>query len=168
MEAVGERDDVATAGDLAGQLHRGFDGVGASRAGHHDLVVHATRLENFLLIGRQERRLGVGVHVQTMGYPVGGDVVDQRRFHVGVVVAVVQRRTAGQEVDIRVAVGVGHFRPLGFHEGGGERTAVGACGALAAFIDVKIVGHVFRHFISPFGTKPTGSGKFRCRSQLVN
>ena len=150
VEAVGKGDHVAAAGDLAGQLDRGLDGVGAGRAGHHHLVIHAARLQDLLFIGGQEGGLGVGVHVQRMGDAVARDMVDQRGLHVRVVVPVVERGTARQKVDIAVALGVVQGAALSGGERGGEGPAVGPGFAFTAVIDR--LGHVMR----PFGTKGMG------------
>ena len=90
MEAIGKGDDVAASGDLARQLHRGLDRVGAGRSGQHDLVVQATRFEDIRLESLKERGLGVGVHVQPVRNPIAADMVDQRGLHVGIVVPVVE------------------------------------------------------------------------------
>ena len=91
VEAVGEGNHIGPAGHLAGQLQGCLDGVGARRPAEHDLVVHLAWLQHQPLEGIEEVRLGGGMHVEAVGHAIAGDVVDQRGFHVGVVVPVVQR-----------------------------------------------------------------------------
>ena len=93
MKAVGKGDHVLAACDLARQFQGGLDRVGAGRAGHHHLVIHATRFQDEVLKRAQERGFGVGVHVQSMGDAVTGDMLDQGHFHVRIVVPIVQGRT---------------------------------------------------------------------------
>ena len=126
VEGVGEGDDRLAALDLAGQLERGLDGVGAGRAGEHDLVVQAARAQDHVLERLQERALGRGRHVQAVGDAVALDVVDQRAFQHRVVVAVVERAGAGEEVEVRVAVLVVHVAALRAVEDGGPAAAVAA------------------------------------------
>ncbi len=127
VEAVGEVDDVASAGDLAGDLQRGFDRVGAGRADElHDVVVQAARLEDDVLHRLEEALLGGGVQVERMGDAVVHDVVDQRALEDIVVVAVVQRAGAGQEVEVAVALRVEQLGALGAGEHGREAAGVGA------------------------------------------
>ena len=127
VEAVGEGDNIAATGDLAGQLYSRLDGVRAGRAGHHDLVVlHATRREDVLFERCEPVGLRVGVHVEAVGHAVARDVLDQGGFHVRIVVAVIQRRTAGKKVDIGLAGCVSHFRAGGLDEQGVEVAAIAA------------------------------------------
>ena len=121
VEAVGEVDDVLAAGDLAGDLQRGFDRVGAGRADElHDVVVQAARLEDDVLHRLQEALLGDRVQVERVGDAVVHDVVDQRALEDRVVVAVVQGAGAGQEVEVAVAVDVGQHGAVGAAEHGVE------------------------------------------------
>ena len=91
VEAVGEAHDGLAPGDLAGQLQRGLDRVGAGRAGElHAVVAHAARLEDQPVEGFEETLLGFGVHVQAVGDAVVLDVLQQRRLEYRIVVAVVQ------------------------------------------------------------------------------
>ena len=59
--------------------------------------------------GGEELLLGDRVQVEAVGDAVVHDVVDQRRLEDGVVVAVVQRACAGQEVEVALAVLVEQF-----------------------------------------------------------
>ena len=145
MKTVGERDYIGAAGDLAGDLHRRLNGVGASRAGEHHLMIHAARREDQVVETVQEGFFGLGVKVETMGDAVLQDVLDQRILHIGVIVAVVQRGTARQKVDVTGAVFGEQLGPACGVEGRGERTAVGARIAFAALIDRRVCFHVFGH-----------------------
>ena len=91
VKAIGEGNDIAAACCLPGDLHRGLDRIGAGGAGEHQLVIHVSRLQDHPLKGLKEIRLGIGVHIQTMGDPVSLKMRDQRLFHIGIVMAVVQR-----------------------------------------------------------------------------
>ena len=126
VEGVGEGDDRLAALDLAGQLQRGLDGVGAGRAGEHDLVVQVARPQDDVLEALQEGALGGGGHVQAVGDAVTLQVVEQRAFEHRVVVAVVERAGAGEEVEVGVAVLVVHAAALRAVEDGGPAAAVAA------------------------------------------
>src|SRR3546814_5640427 len=63
---------------------------------------------------------------------VAPDVVDQSLLHVGIVVAVVQRRAAGEKVDVAAAVGGDQLGALGAFEHDREAAAVAADCGLAA------------------------------------
>src|SRR5690625_2455233 len=54
VEGVGEADDGLAAGDLAGQLEGGLDGVGAAGAGEDHLVVQAARPQDLVGEGLEE------------------------------------------------------------------------------------------------------------------
>ncbi|MNT72155.1 hypothetical protein D3C72_2107260 [compost metagenome] len=78
-------------------------------------MLHATGPQNQPLEGGKEVFLGIGEHVQAMRNAVIADIFDQRRFQVRVVMAVIERRTARQEVRIGLAVGAidgGAQRPI--------------------------------------------------------
>ncbi len=125
VEAVGEADDVVAPGDLARQLHRRFDRVGAGRAGElHAVVAHAAWFEDQAVEGFEETLLGCGVHVQAMGDAVVLDVLEQRLLEYRVVVPVVERAGTGEEVDVTLAVPGDQFGTLGLVEDHGEGTAV--------------------------------------------
>src|SRR5699024_10947533 len=104
VEAVGEAHDGLAAGDLAGQLQRRLDGVGAAGAGEGDLVVQAAGLEDLLVEGLEELAAHVGEHVQAVHDAVLEVVVDDDLLELGVVVAVVQGAGTGEEVDVLLAV----------------------------------------------------------------
>ncbi len=124
VEAVGEAEDAAAPGHLAGELERGLDRVGAGRPGEGDAIVHPARGENHLGEAFQEPRLGRGCHVEAMGDAVVADVLDQLRLHVVRVVAVVQAAGTGEEVDEFAPVLGPDAVALGAGEHGGEVTAV--------------------------------------------
>ena len=127
MEAVGEVHDVLAAGRLAGELERRLDRVGAGRAGElHDVVAKPTRREDDLVHGQEEALLGDRVQVEAVGDAVVGDVVDQGLFEHRVVVPVVQRACAGEEVEIALAVHVAQLGAAGVADDGGEAARVGA------------------------------------------
>ncbi len=132
MKAVGEGDHIGAAGHLAGQLDGRFNGVGTSGTCEHELVVHAARLEEDVLIGHEELFLGLCEHVQPVGDAIGRDVIDQSRLHVGVVVTVVQRGTAGEKIDIFAAVVAVNDRTLGLAEEFGKAARIRANLALDA------------------------------------
>ncbi|MNC41687.1 hypothetical protein D3C75_904620 [compost metagenome] len=140
VEAVGEADHVAAPGDLARQLQRGFHRVGAGRPGElHQVVGHAARLEDQPVEGLEEGFLGRRVHVQAMGQAVALDVVEQRLLEQRMVVAVVERTGAGEEVDVALAVAGDQFgaaRLLEYHR---ERAAVAAHGRFMLFKGVHAV-----------------------------
>ena len=91
MKAVGEGNDIAAAGDLAGDFHRGLNGICARWSGEHHPVIHLPRLQDKLLKNLQKPGLCSGVHIQAMGHTVGVDMCDQGLFHIRIIVSVVQR-----------------------------------------------------------------------------
>ena len=118
---------LLAARDLAGDLQRGFDRVGAGRADElHDVVVEAARLEDDVLHRLEEPLLRDRVQVERVGDAVVHDVVDQRLLEDRVVVAVVERAGAGQEVEVAVAVHVGEHGAVGAAEHGVEAAGIGA------------------------------------------
>ncbi len=98
MEAIGEGYDIRATGDLAGQLDRGLYRIRAGRAGELQAIVHIAWLQDDIPERFQEITLGIGVHVQTMGDPIGFDIVNQGGLHVRVVMTVIQGRATGQKV----------------------------------------------------------------------
>ena len=148
MKAVGEGHDIGTAGRLAGDLHRRLDRVGTGGAGEHHAMIHAARRQDVTFEGVKEGRLGRGMQVQPVGDPVTRDVVDQRGLHVRIIVTIVQRRAAGQKVDVVASVRPGHHRAAGLGEDRGNPPAIGSGRAFAAFEDGGSGhggGHVFGH-----------------------
>src|SRR5690606_20212197 len=113
VKAVGEGDDVLSAGHFAGQLHGGFHCIRAGGARELHAVVHAARLKDALLEGFHETGLGASVHVQAVCDAVAGDIVEQRFFAYRVVVPVIQRSGSRQEVDIAFAFSVVQGRAFG-------------------------------------------------------
>src|ERR1043166_5494907 len=96
FRSVGEVDHVLAAGGLAGELERRLDRVGAGRADElHDVVAKATRGPDHVVHGGEELLLRDRVQVERMGDAVVHDVVEERRLHDVVVVAVVERAGAG-------------------------------------------------------------------------
>ena len=124
---------VGAAGDLAGQLQGRLHGVGAGGAGEHDLEVQSPGLEDVGLEELDEFALGFGVHIHGVDDAVSGQVVADLVLDIVVIVAVVQRTCAAEEVNVVVALIVGHDGALGCFEDGGEFAAVGPHFALIGF-----------------------------------
>jgi hypothetical protein len=103
VEGIGERDDLGAPGDLAGQFQRCFHRVGPARPRELHPVVQLPRFEYQLAQRGQELPLGDGEHVQRVRDLVGGQVIDQRALERRVVVAVIQRSGAAEEVQVSVA-----------------------------------------------------------------
>ena len=107
VETVGEVDDVGAAGGLAGDLQRRLDRIGAGRTGElHDVVVEPARRQDDVLHRLEEALLGFRVQIEAVGDAVLLDVVDQRLLEDGIVVPVVQRAGAGEEVEVAAAMHV--------------------------------------------------------------
>ncbi len=141
MEAVGEVDHVLAAGGLAGDLERGLDRVGAGRAGElHDVVVKAARRQDDVVHRLEELLLGGGVQVEAVGDAVLHDVVDERGLEDRVVVPVVERAGAGQEIEIALAVDVAQLGAAGVVEQRREAAGVGAHVRLQPQEDFVVVG----------------------------
>ena len=121
-----EGDDVRPPGGLAGQFESGLDSVRPGRAGELDPVVEATRQQYARFELLEERGLGGGVQIESVGESVGQQVVDDGLLDAIVIVPVVECAGTGEEVDVGAAVLIEHQRALGPAEGGGERSAVGA------------------------------------------
>ena len=119
VEGVRERHDRLAALDLAGQLQRRLDGVGARRAREHDLVRQVTRAQDDVLERLQEGALRRRRHVEPVRDAVPLQVVDQGAFEDRVVVPVVERSRAREEVEVLVAVLVEHAAALRPVEDGG-------------------------------------------------
>jgi hypothetical protein len=98
VEGVGEIDDRLPAGVLAGQFQGRLHRVGATRSGELDLVVESARCEHDVVERLEEAALGRRVHVEAVHDRVFGQVVDQLTFKPGMVVSVVQRARAGEEI----------------------------------------------------------------------
>src|SRR5699024_3885215 len=81
-------------------------------------------------------------------------VLDQRVHHHGVVVAVVERTGAGEEVEVFVAVLIPLLRTQGAGEGSRPGPAVAANGGFAGLEDIGLVRRgvrgTFGHHWSPF------------------
>ncbi len=127
VEAVGEVDDVGAAGDLAGELERRFDRVGAGRAGElHDVIAEPARGQDDVVHRLQEALLGDGVEVEAVGDAVLADVVDEGFLEDGIVVPVVEGAGAGQEVEVAASLHVAQLGAAGVGEDGREAAGVGA------------------------------------------
>src|SRR5699024_5930552 len=94
------------------------------------------------------------LHIHRVQHGTRLQVLDQRVHHNGVVVAVVERTGAGEEVEVFVAVLVPLLRTQGTGEGRRPGPAVAANGGFAGFEDIGLVrGGVrgaFGHHWSPF------------------
>ncbi|MNN40531.1 hypothetical protein D3C81_1546080 [compost metagenome] len=120
VEAIGKRNHHLTAGDITRQLDRGFDGIGAGRAGELDLVLHLARQQHMALKGLQERFLGAGRHIEAVHDTVFRQVIDDRLLHDRIVVTVIQRAGTGQEVDIAATAFIDEHCVLRFGKYGWE------------------------------------------------
>jgi len=103
VEPVGERDDVRTPLDLPGQLQRRLDRVGARRAGELQGVLPVARLEQHAVHRFEKALLGAGGHVQAVYHAVGVQILQQAFLEDRIVMAVVQRAGAAEEIDVLVA-----------------------------------------------------------------
>ena len=143
MEAVGEADDVLAALDVTGDLQRRFHRVGAGGAGELDHVVHVARLEHVVFQRLQKVALGHGVHVQAVHDGVVLDVVEQDFLQDRVVVPVVQRARAGQEIQILHAFFVVQIAALGFLEHHREASRVALNFGLNTVKNFRIHGSLY-------------------------
>src|SRR5690606_37587941 len=100
VEGAGEGDDRLAAGDLPGQLERRLDGVGTPGPGEPHLVVEAAGPEDLLGERGQEITARSGEHVERVDDLVVREVLKQRLLQLRVVVAVVERAGAGEEVEV--------------------------------------------------------------------
>jgi hypothetical protein len=92
------------AGHLPGQFQRGLDGVVPGRPGELDLVGEIPRPQDQFVERLQEGLFRRGFHVQRVDDTVVGEVVQQRLLEQRVVVPVVERPRAGEEVEVRGAL----------------------------------------------------------------
>src|SRR5690606_10135671 len=90
------------------------------------------RFQDDALDSFQKGRLGGCVHIEAMGDAVTGNVVHQRRLHVGIVVTVVERGTACQEIDILATIPAVENCSTGLVEYHRKAAAIAAHGRLAA------------------------------------
>src|SRR5699024_12003662 len=121
-----------------------LDGGRTRGAGDRDGVVESARLEDEALEGLEELRLGRGLHIHRLQHGCRLQVLDQRAHHCGVVVAVVERTGAGEEVEVFVGVLVPMLRTKGTGEGSRPGPAVAANGGFEGFIDIRLVRWGFR------------------------
>ena len=77
MEGATEADHVAAARDLSGELERGFDGVGACRAGKLNPVFEPSGTQDELVERGEELALGDREHVQRMDDAIGAQILEQ-------------------------------------------------------------------------------------------
>ena len=104
MEGVGERRDAGAARDLARELERGLNGVGAGGPGELNLVVELAGREHGALELFKQVALGLRVQVEGVRDVVARDVVDQRLLQRLWVVPVVERAGAREKVDVATAL----------------------------------------------------------------
>ena len=141
MVAAGEAGDPGPAGRLARQLERRLDRVGAGRAAELHLVVEAARAENAGFEQLEEAALGDGMQVERAGDAAGQQILADRLHQRGVVMAVVQRPGAGEEVQPTVAVLVAEPGALAAGEHRREGAAVAAHLGFAAEEHGARIGH---------------------------
>src|SRR3546814_8664174 len=104
-------------------------------AGEHHAMVGPARLQDHLLEGGEESLLGIGVEVEAVRDAVGADIIEQSLLQDRVVVAIVQRRAARQEVEVAPALIVVHPHAFGLSELARHRAGVAAYRGFAALID---------------------------------
>src|SRR5690606_29915777 len=88
------------ASDLARDLHRGFDGIGACRAGELHSIFHFSGSENVFLEAFQKLCFCAGVHIKPVSDAITRDVVQQGFLQYRIVVPVVQCAGSRQKIDI--------------------------------------------------------------------
>jgi hypothetical protein len=98
MEAVREIRDLRAARHLPGELQRRLDGDRARRTRELHFVVQSPWPQDQLIERGQELGLGDREHVERMDNPVRGQVVEERFLEYRVVVPVVERARAGEEI----------------------------------------------------------------------
>jgi hypothetical protein len=98
MIGVGERYDVGALLAFASQLYGCLYSVGTRWPRELDAVVQASRSEKHFLNGFEQFCFGPGSGIQSMHYAVPLDVFQDRILDARVVVAVVQRSCACEEI----------------------------------------------------------------------
>ncbi len=136
VETIGERHNGLTAGIFARNLQCRFHRIGTGRAGKLHFVLHFTRLEDALVEALQERCFSLGMHVQAMGDAVRLDVFQQGFLKHRVVVPVVQRAGATEEVDVFIAFVVSEDGVLCLGESHRKRAAVATHVGFEFVIDI--------------------------------
>ncbi len=124
VKAVRERDDVGAALDLARDLQRGLDRVGAGGTGELQGVAPVARLEQHAIHRLQETLLRAGGHVEAVDDAVRLHILQQLFLENRIVVAVVQGAGATEEVDVLGAFLIDQRRTPGLIEDHGERPDV--------------------------------------------
>ena len=117
MEAIGERDNGLTAGIFTSYFQSRFNRVSTGRASELYLVVHVAWLKDQVTEGFQKCSFRVCVHIQTVSHTIRFDVINQRLLESRVVVAIVQRASTTQEVDVLVTFTVSHRCVLRLNKG---------------------------------------------------
>ena len=100
VERVGEADHAGTAGDLASELHRRLDGVCPRRAGELHAVVQLPWPQDDLVKRGEKVALGGREHIQGVDHSVGAQILHEGLLQQRVVVAIVERPGAGEEVQV--------------------------------------------------------------------
>src|SRR5690606_20533289 len=95
-----ERNDVRTPLHQAGQLEGGLDGVGSRGPGELKGIAPVAWLEQYALERLNERALGGCCHVEPMDDTVGLDVFHQLLLEDRIVVPIVERACASEEIDV--------------------------------------------------------------------
>src|SRR3989338_6486234 len=139
MEAIREGDYVRATRDVACNLHRRFNCIGAGRAGELHHVIHVAWLEDQVIESLQKLFLCLGVEIETMCNAVALDVGQQSFLERVIVVPVVESSCTGQEVEIGFLVQIVEPAALGSLEGDGEGAGVTL---YFGFDVVKDVAHV--------------------------
>ncbi|MNJ63813.1 hypothetical protein D3C77_597370 [compost metagenome] len=121
---MGERNHIGAALDLARDLQRGFHGIGAGGAGELQRVLPVARLEQHAIHRLQETLLRAGRHVQAMDDAVRLHILQQLFLENRIVVAIVQRAGAAEEIDVLGAFLIDQRRASGLAEYHGERPNV--------------------------------------------
>ena len=133
MKRAREGEKIRTAFDLARELRRRLDAVGARRPAEHEFVIKPARLQNLLLKRLHKIALCRSVHVKRVRHAAFLDVFDDRRHDRGVVVAVVERARPRKKVQILMSLLVGQHTALRGFENAGEIAAVRPHGRLFLF-----------------------------------
>src|SRR3546814_6081033 len=78
--------------------------------------------------------------VEAVGHAVSGDIVHQGLLQDRVIVTVIQRRAAREEIEIASALRVMHPRPFGAHELARHRAGIAAHAGFKPVIDRNVGG----------------------------
>ncbi len=135
VEAVGEGDHHFAARDLARELDRGLDRIRARGPGEHHAMVEPARFQDQLFEGGEKVLLCIGVQVEPVRDAVGGDIIEQRLLQDRVVMPIVERRAARQQVEVAPALVVVHPHAFGPAELARHGAGIAANFGFAALID---------------------------------